>query len=60
MSDRYIVKDVPNMGGAVMYQVHDSLFGMSAGSPKYFQDEAQRTADRLNNRALADEFGGNG
>lgn len=52
METRYTVQEVRGvaMGGG-MFQVVDGYQGMPVGEPKYFRDDAERTAIRLNNAA---------
>ncbi len=47
MNGRYTVRRENTMLG-VMFQVIDSWQGSPVGTPKYFEDEANRMADRLN------------
>lgn len=45
---RYIVLKTLTIGGAPMFQVWDSWHGTECGSPHYWQDEAEKSANRMN------------
>jgi hypothetical protein len=46
--NRYFVKPVSQMGGAPMFQVFDGVTAQAIGELKYSEDEAEKTAKRLN------------
>ena len=49
METRYTVQEVRGvaMGGG-MFQVVDGYHGQPVGEPKYFRDDAEKAANRLN------------
>jgi hypothetical protein len=44
---RYMVREESSVIG-VFYQVYDGFSGTKVGEPKYFKDEAQKLANRMN------------
>jgi len=57
MEMRYTVQEVRGvaMGGG-MFQVVDGYHGQPIGKPKYFRDDAEKTANRLNCEANYNEW----